>query len=461
MTTLYATNNRQAEAALIATPLPLGGETAPRPAEKTSLAYVFLSFFVLIYWTRPNYWVPGTGEIPFAKISGALAITSFILWFLLERRSALSLPREMIYLILLYIQLCLAIPFSVWQGGSFDLVILEYSKIVLITLVAMMTITSFTRLRRLIFIQTATVLFMAVLALSGHGSITNSAIGGRLAGSFGGTYDNPNDFALDLALIFPFAFAFLLMTRSFLWKAVWFVGMGILIYTVLATLSRGGLLALLVGAVAAIWEFAVKGRRWHWIFLVVISAMAVVIFSGPAGYAQRVSTIFHPEADVTGSSGARRELLDQGIRVTEQHPFFGMGPGQFQGISGWHVAHNTYLQLSSEAGIPALILFLMILGGAFSSLRRGRKLLAEDVSAQVLIGAVRASLLALAVGALFADTAFQFFPYFLVAYSAAIFQIGQRMNAREKGLDPVILRTHNYATSKSSRQNSQIADTIL
>jgi O-antigen ligase len=425
-------------------------EPAQVPVKRTSLAYVFLCCFVLIYWARPNYWVPGASGIPFAKITGALAIASFFLWFFLERKDALSLPREMVFLLLLYIQMCLAIPFSVWRGGSFDVVIVEYSKVVAVTMVAMMTITSFTHLRRLIFIQTATVLLMVVLALSGHGSITESAIGGRLGGTFGGTYANPNDFALDLALIFPFAFAFLLTTSKFLWKAFWLVSMGLLVYTVLATLSRGGLLALLVGAVAAIWEFAVKGRRHHWIFLAVIGAALVVIFAGPAGYAQRVSTIFHPDEDVTGSSGDRRVLLDRGIRLTEQHPFFGVGPGQFQVVSGqeardWHVAHNTYVEMSSEAGIPALILFLLIVSGAFSSLRRGRKLVAEDVSAQVLIGAVRASLLAFAVGAMFADTAYQFFPYFLFAYAVAILRIAQHESAVQKELDPVAMVTHNYA----------------
>jgi O-antigen ligase len=325
---------------------------------------------------------------------------------------------------------------------------MEYSKIVMVALVAMMTISSFKQLRGLIYIQTATVLLMAFLALTGHGSVTESAIGGRLAGTFGGTYQNPNDFALDLALIFPFAFAFLLTTRRIMWKVFWFLSMGLLIYAILATLSRGGLLALLVGAVVAIWEFAVKGRRWYWILLIAIGALALVILSGPAGFGKRVSTIFNPDEDVTGSSNDRRTLLDRAIRLTEQHPFLGVGPGQFQVESGreahdWHVAHNTYLELSSEAGVAALALFLLMLNGAFSSLRRGRKIVAENVNAQVLIGALRASLFALMVGSLFADTAYQFFPYFLIAYSVVVFRIAEPTKVPPKVMEPLALRTQS------------------
>jgi putative inorganic carbon (HCO3(-)) transporter len=455
--------NRQAESARGTASLPLDDASA-KLAEKTSLAYIFLASFVLIYWARPNYWVPGASGVPFAKISAALAIVSFVLWLFSGRRGALKIPREMVVLLLLYAQMCIAIPFAIWRGFSFTLVLQEYSKIVMVTFVAMMTITSFKHLRRLVYIQTATVLLMAVLALTGHGSVTESAIGGRLAGTFGGTYSNPNDFALDLAMIFPFAFAFLVSSRRVAWKIFWFVSMGLLIYTVLATFSRGGLLALLVAASASMWEFAVRGKRWHWVFVIVLGAIAIIGFSGPAGFGNRVSTIFHPDEDKTGSSSDRRVLLDRGIETTLQHPLVGIGPGNFPLVSAkeandWHSTHNTYVQLSSEAGIPALILFLLMFAGAFSSLRRGRKLVPDDKNAQVLIGAVRASLLALAIGAFFADTAYQFFPYFLVAYAAALLQITRKINEREKELHPVPVGTYDLVQSKNGRRAFRIADT--
>ena len=83
-------------------------------------------------------------------------------------------------------------------------------------------------------------------------------------------------------MVFPFAFAFLLATRNLASKAFWFLSMGLIIYAVLLTYSRGGFIALLAAGAVVMWEFAVKrqaatldptldperGGRWH--------------FSGPA-----------------------------------------------------------------------------------------------------------------------------------------------------------------------------------
>jgi hypothetical protein len=84
-----------------------------------------------------------------------------------------------------------------------------------------------------------------------------------------------------------------------------------------------------------------------------------------------------------------------------------------------------------------------MLNGAFSSLRRGRKIVAENVNAQVLIGALRASLFALMVGSLFADTAYQFFPYFLIAYSVVVFRIAEPTKVPPKVMEPLALRTQS------------------
>ena len=65
----------------------------------------------------------------------------------------------------------------------------------------------------------------------------------------------------------------------------------------------------------------------------------------------------------------RRYLLEKSILYTLQFPVFGVGMAQFGVYEGehnqvvgthgyWHEAHNTYTQISSECGIPALVLFI-------------------------------------------------------------------------------------------------------
>src|SRR5437867_11051645 len=94
------------------------------------------------------------------------------------------------------------------------------------------------------------------------------------------------------------------------------------------------------------------------------------------------------------------------------------------------VSHTTYTELGAEAGIPALLLFLAILILAYRNLRRTRKLLRQqdDQELRILTGALTASLAAYVMGAFFADTAYQLFPYYLVAYTSAAYRIASHPN---------------------------------
>jgi hypothetical protein len=116
--------------------------------------------------------------------------------------------------------------------------------------------------------------------------------------------------------------------------------------------------------------------------------------------------------------------LWRSIEVTLEHPLFGVGPGNFEVTSGvWHVTHNSYTQMSSEGGIPALVLFIVILSYGFKNLRRAKRLSGHKKELKLLAKALRGSLAGFVVGAFFASYAYQFFPYFLVAYSTALLRI--------------------------------------
>ncbi len=82
-----------------------------------------------------------------------------------------------------------------------------------------------------------------------------------------------------------------------------------------------------------------------------------------------------------GSSEARRKLLINSLKVTAEHPLLGVGINGFGAymakketaegiIPRYQGTHNTYTQVSSEAGIPALIIFLCIMIFSFQGLLR-------------------------------------------------------------------------------------------
>lgn len=99
-------------------------------------------------------------------------------------------------------------------------------------------------------------------------------------------------------------------------------------------------------------------------------------------------------ADIA-STVARRYFLMQSLKLTMEHPLLGVGPGQFAGINwessraaGVHVAaqptHNTYTEVSSETGIPGLILFVGTLLLSFRTTYKVAKLSKDNESLKAL-----------------------------------------------------------------------------
>lgn len=376
----------------------------------TSLMYVGLWIFTLLYYLRPNDWLPGAAKIPFEKIAGFITCAGVIA--ALVKHGVRRLPVESKILILFFVQLCLTIPLARWKGGSFEIVLEQFSKVVLISLAIAICVLSSGRLRKLLLLQALMVGFLAAV------SVSNSGGGDRLKGILHGVFENPNDLALSVCLAAPLAYFFLFQSSGVIKKLFWGGLLLMMGYAVIATFSRAGFLSLMTALAVSLWHF---GRRSAGVALPVVLVAGVLASSVMTGqYAHRLSTIFSPDEDVTGSSSERQELLQRSFEVTLHNPLFGVGPGNFEQVSGrWRVSHNSYTQLSAEAGLPALALFLWMLWKAFRNLNNTIGTSPRSSELWSIAGALRASLAALSVGAFFASVAYQFFPYFLLSYATA------------------------------------------
>jgi O-antigen ligase len=381
-----------------------------------------VAFFV-VYCARPEDWIPGLHYIPLAKITGILAVVALFSSLGEVRR----LPREVLYLLLLLVQFCLTIPFaSVWRGGAFNHV-LEFSKVVVIVPVVVLAVSTLARLRRLIFAQTACLLAVAIVSLA-----TGRVVRDRLIGVLGGVYENPNDLALAIVLTMPFCFAFMLGARSGLRKASWLLAVAIMTYALLRTSSRGGLLAFVICMGLLLWEFGIRGRRHYLLPLAGLIALAGLLVAG-RGVKSRFGAMFSDNANYSGDAASyasavqRRELFWRSLALAARHPLFGVGPGNFQIVSGvWRVAHNSYTELAAEGGLPALIFFLLVFRRAFDNVRQTQLLVGEQTEQMLLARALRCGLVGFGVGALFASVEYHFFPYFLVAYTSALYAIAAK-----------------------------------
>jgi putative inorganic carbon (hco3(-)) transporter len=390
-------------------------------------AFVALSLFMVVYCARPEDWIPGLTYVPLAKIAGILALLAFAMSLGQIRR---RLPAEVTLLLLLTVQLFATVPFSpVWKGGAF-VTTLDFAKVALIVLVMVMAVNTAKRLRTLLFIQAASVAAISVVAVW-----KGRTIGSRLGGILNGNYSNPNDLALSIIISLPLCLALMFLSKRTLSKIAWVLAMVVMSYAVLLTGSRGGFLAFMIVVGVCLWEFAIKGRRFYLLGLTAVAVLILAIASS-ATLGKRLIGTFDSSDDAEsayGSAQARKDLLVRSMEVMFRNPLFGVGPGNFQVMSGsWHVTHNSYTQMGSEGGIPALILYLMILWRGFRNVKATKRLARGQKDMALIVGALHACLAGFVVGSFFASYAYQFFPYFLVSYTTVILWIAQDSIARSK-----------------------------
>ena len=340
------------------------------------------------------------------------------------------IPQEVIFLTLLVGQLWLAAIFSpVWKGGAVN-VMLDFSKVLPLVLVIYGAVRSMNRLAWILFVQAASVAAIAFASIL-HGHVKE----GRLQGALSGIYGNPNDLALAIDLTLPLCLALALVTKNIWKKIAWTIAMLAMIYAVVLTASRGGAIALVVAALVCLWQLGVKQRRYYLLLLAPLAVVAVWFYGGGSLEQRFAETSIDsgtnkPDSEAEGSALQRKELLFRSLEVTATHPLLGIGPGNFPIISGnWHVTHNSYTQISAEGGIPALVLYLLILWRAAANLIAVGKYPKAGSGTRLFSMALVASLFAYLVGSFFGSEAYQLFPYCLVAYTTALRLIVRRSQA--------------------------------
>lgn len=388
------------------------------------LAYFGLVLFTVVYYLRPEDWIPGLAAVPIAKITGILILLALGFSF---SSIGWHIPLEVTFLILLVVQLWLAVVFSpVWRGGAFG-VMLDFSKVLSLVIVIYGAVRSIKKLRWILFMQAASVAAIAITSI-----VNRHTLGGRLQGALSAMYANPNDLALIIDLSLPLCLALALATRSSWEKLAWTIAMLAMIYAVLLTASRGGAIALVVVALVCFWHLGVKSRRFYVFLLVPVAVILIWLFGGNVLRERFDQTNVNPATNdrgtaASGSAQQRQELFFQSLKVTAQHPLFGVGPGNFVVVSGvWHVTHNSYTEISAEGGIPAFLLYLLIFWRGIGNLRDIRKYPGAGKRIRLFSMALEASLAAYLVGSFFASDAYQLFPYCLVAYTSVLRLIVQR-----------------------------------
>jgi O-antigen ligase len=193
----------------------------------------------------------------------------------------------------------------------------------------------------------------------------------RIPGSL--FYANANDLALTL-LSGMTAFLFLLFGQGIPAKIMASMGIMLSTFYALKTGSRGCLIA----GIALLGMIFLVSRNKFKVAFFALPILGLAIFNLPPSTLHRLSLLLAtpvtamnesaPDQASVASEFQRQGLLEKSLDYTLAHPLLGVGPDQFaaavfgeasQGGENvpWLGTHNTYTQVSSECGIPALIFY--------------------------------------------------------------------------------------------------------
>ena len=333
--------------------------------------------YVWIAYVRPHEWA----YMPAAQYSLVVACATLAGYFIFEltQRSPKLLSNSL--LILLWGQVLLATLLARVPELAQPKFI-EFTKIIVIALLTTAMVDSEKRVRWLLFVTLISIGFLAFRANVG---IVLSRGTAPVAGP-GGSIEDNNDFALLLNMAIPLMIYFG-RGEPARWLRLGFYALALMaVVTIVFTGSRGGFLGLCVVALAL--ALKTKYKITGLALAAVVGTFAIAL--APERIIERLMTI--KDASAQASAQQRLDAWKVSVQIIQDHPLFGVGmrnimnvyerygePGQTK------VSHNAYLQLATDAGLPALFLWLAAIALCYWRLRKARKMLRARAPDSALI----------------------------------------------------------------------------
>lgn len=216
-------------------------------------------------------------------------------------------------------------------------------------------------------------------------------------GRAAGLLEDPNAFAMLIAFAIPLALLLVIRSPNLLHRLFWGACCLLLLGGMTKTESRSGLVVLALSLLIGIWHYRaqlthIRPRHLGFVMLGAAIVIPLAIYAMPAGYMARIQSLSILSAGSKAqdeSLGRRASYIVVGSQMIREHPVLGSGPGTFPlhyATTGYakafsanrkigdlyRRAHNTYLEIFSELGVPAGLFFVCMLGLGLYNLIRAR-----------------------------------------------------------------------------------------
>jgi O-antigen ligase len=189
-----------------------------------------------------------------------------------------------------------------------------------------------------------------------------------------------NYYSLSALLTVPIAFC-LLRARLRPWQR-WFclTCLGVTLLGLTAAASRGGFVGLGAALLVTVWHNRERAR----ILCLAVLVLTPLMLVSPSSPLRRLLNPAESDREATAN---RFAAWRAGLRMVAGAPLTGIGVGNFQplvlqystpGQEVETIAHNTYLEVAAEMGVPGLLLYLAIAWSSVGTLDRLRRRTQRD-----------------------------------------------------------------------------------
>jgi O-antigen ligase len=357
--------------------------------------YYFLIFVSPFY--HHKIFDRGIGPITVVKITGALT-TLYALYYVTSRRRVphyLASRQAQLFLALVVVALISFASESSMRSYAFEPVF-TYISMLALFFVTLSLVDTPSKIWWSLITSLASVSFAALY-------LVKEAVQYRDRPGF--VVGDPNYFTDATLLVIPVAY-YLITSRQqkpfYRWAALAMLSPVLL--AIGLTSSRGGLIGMAVLMGYIVWN-TTNRLRSAFVLLALLGPPLTMFPFGP------MHRLLHPSGGDELGKAERLIAWKAGLSMIGNKPIQGIGLGLFKPLLGEYsgypqfhrIAHNTYIEIAAELGIPALAIFLFLLWETYRSLERVRRAARamQDPTLYMVATAIQGGVLAFTVGSFF------------------------------------------------------------
>jgi O-antigen ligase len=246
---------------------------------------------------------------------------------------------------------------------------MSYLSFLMFYVTTLIVVDSLERLRWVLLLVIGSVAFASLHVLREWQKYGGMAAGYRP----GWVTGDPNYYSISALLCVPLAIYLLRTTRS-VWERRFCIAATVLTLLGLTfAASRGGFLGMTAAALFMVWRSPRRHRNF-WLAAAVILPLMLVTPASP------LKRLLSPDWNDQHAADERTLLAVAGLNMVANYPLTGVGAGnfkafvfQFGDVTEEHIAHNTYVSVAAEMGIPGFLLFVAVVVATMRSLERVRR----------------------------------------------------------------------------------------